>query len=115
EPVQLFAARRQRLARECRLTAMVGWRDDLRWALRYVRRRPVSTVSITLTLAIAIAAATTGFGLASAVLWRPLPFRDASRLVFVWEFDADGQRAPMRVTGARYAAWRDTASGLSSL
>jgi hypothetical protein len=94
---------------------MVGWRDDFRWALRYVRRRPVPALSITLTLTIAIAAATTAFGLASAVLWRPLPFRDASRLVFVWEFDPNGERAPMRVTGARHAAWRDTASGLSSI
>src|SRR6187431_2307389 len=29
------AALGQPPARDCRLTAMVGWRDDFRWALRY--------------------------------------------------------------------------------
>src|SRR3954471_14478587 len=91
-------------------------RDDLRWAVRYAVRRPVLAVTIGATLAVAIAAATTAFGLASAVLWRPLPFRDAQRLVFVWEENRrDGQPYASRVTAARYAAWRDAAAaGLTS-
>ncbi len=61
-----------------------------------------------MTLAASIAVATTAFGLARAVLWRALPFDDASRLVFVWEeSERDGLPQPSRVTGARYAAWRD--------
>src|SRR5919109_2453348 len=59
--------------------------DELRWALRYARRRPVFALAVTITLAISIAVATTAFGLTTAVLWRALPFDDASRLVFVWE------------------------------
>ena len=59
--------------------------DDLRWALRYALRRPVFSLTVTITLSITIAASTSAFGLAAAVLWRPLPFSDASRLVFVWE------------------------------
>src|SRR5258708_29479437 len=90
--------------------------DDLRWALRYARRHPAFALTVTSTLAISIAAATTAFGLATAVLWRPLPFRDASKLVFVWEeTERDGQRYPARVTGARHAAWRHASNGLASI
>jgi hypothetical protein len=56
--------------------------------------------------------ATTAFGLATAVLWRPLQLADASRLMLVWEEVArDGQRHASRVTGARHAAWRDAVGG----
>lgn len=96
------------------MSATIG--DDVRWALRYVRRRPIFTLAVSATLAISIAAATSAFGLANAVLWRALPFEDASRLVFVWEeAERDGQRLPSRVTGARHAAWRDTQNGLASI
>ena len=49
-------------------------------------------------------------------IWRALPFADAERVVFVWEdVERDGQRHPSRVTGSRYAAWRDTSNGLASI
>lgn len=90
--------------------------DDVRWAVRYARRRPIFTLAVTITLAITIAAATVAFGLAHAVLWRPLPFDDASRLVFIWEeVERDGLPRASRVTASRYAAWRDTQSGLASI
>ena len=90
--------------------------DELRWALRHARRHPVFAGAVIATLTAAIAAATAAAGLANAVLWRALPFDDASRLVFVWEeVERDGQRHPSRVTGARHAAWRDTPNGLASL
>lgn len=90
--------------------------DDFRWAGRYLRRRPVFTLAIGTTLAVSIAIATTAFGLATAVLWRPLPFRDANRLTFVWEeAQRDGQARAQRVTSGRFAAWRDVDSGLASM
>jgi predicted permease len=96
--------------------AMKTLLDDVRWAVRYARRRPVFAFAVTITLAVAIAAATVAFGLCRAVLWRPVPFDDASRLVFVWEeLERGGQPHAGRVTGSRYAAWRDTQSGLVSI
>jgi predicted permease len=90
--------------------------QDLKWTLRYARRRPLFALAVVATLAVSIAAATTAFGLATAILWRPLPFADESRLVFVWEeVERDGERHPARVTGARHAAWRDTPGVFSSL
>src|SRR4051812_46810002 len=95
---------------------MFDVRNDLRWTLRYARRHPAVAIAVTTTLSVSIAAATTAFGLATAVLWRPLPFRDASRLVFVWEEnDRDGQRDTTRVTGARHAAWRHASNGLEAI
>jgi putative ABC transport system permease protein len=56
-------------------------RGDLRDALRLMRRRPgVSALAVS-TLAIGIAATTIVFSLADALIWHPLPFRDADRLV----------------------------------
>ena len=89
---------------------------EARAALRYLRRRPVFAVTVWVTLAAGIAVATTAFGVARAILWRPLPFQDADHLAFVWEeVERDGQRQPTRVTGARYAAWRDSGGGFASI
>ncbi|MGE0040966.1 MAG: ADOP family duplicated permease [Vicinamibacterales bacterium] len=90
--------------------------DDLRWTARLARRRPLATLTVVATLAATIAAAATTYGVASAVLWRPLPYRDAGRLVLAWEAVDFGQgTAPGRVTSGRYADWRDHARLLSSM
>jgi putative ABC transport system permease protein len=94
-------------------------RDDLTSALRHTFRRPALSVAVAVTLAVAIAAATTAAGLARSVLWRPLPFANASRLVFVWEdTGTDGDHRANRVTGFRYTQWsadRGPSSPFSSL
>ena len=90
--------------------------DECKSVTRYLRRRPVFALAVSATLAIGIAMTATAYGLARAVLWKPLPFDEAARLVFVWEeTDRDGQPHAARVTGARYAAWRDSNSGFASL
>ena len=57
--------------------------QDLRQAVRLVVRRPGVSALVVITLAIGIAATTIAFSVADAVLWHPLPFRDADRLVRV--------------------------------
>jgi predicted permease len=94
--------------------AVDGLRDDVRASLRQWRRRPVATAGLIGTLAVAIAAVVTTFGLATAVLWRPLPFPDAEKLVFLWETVSD-QRGPFRVTSGRFFTWRREARGFSSM
>ena len=90
-----------------------GLRQDLGAALRHARHRPVLAAAVVATLAACIAATSTAIGLASAVLWRPLPFAHEGRLVFVWEAVGAGrEREPARATGSRYAAWRDASSGV---
>ena len=56
-------------------------RQDLRQALRLLRRRPAISALVIGTLAIGIAATTVVFSLADAILWHPLPFQGEDRLV----------------------------------
>jgi putative ABC transport system permease protein len=59
--------------------------QDLRLAVRgLLRRRTFSTVAI-LTLAIGIGATTAVFSILDAVILRPLPYREPSRLFRVWQ------------------------------
>ncbi len=56
---------------------------NLRRALRLAAARPGPWLLLVVTLALGIAAPTIALSLTDAVLWHPLPFRDADRLVRV--------------------------------
>ena len=58
--------------------------QDLRCALRSFATAPGFTAAAVLSLAIGIGANTAIFSAASALLLRPLPYSDASRLTILW-------------------------------
>jgi predicted permease len=62
----------------------------LRYALRQLRKNPGFTSLAIASLAIGIGAPTTIFTLVNAVFFRPLPVRDAERLVYAYESSPDG-------------------------
>ena len=57
---------------------------DLRYAFRSLAKNPGFAIAAILSLAIGIGANTSIFSITSALLLRPLPYKDARRLVIVW-------------------------------
>jgi predicted permease len=58
--------------------------SDLRFALRALAAAPAFTLAAMLSLAIGVGANTAIFSVASALLLRQLPYRDADRLAILW-------------------------------
>ena len=80
-------------------------RQDLRFGARQLRRNPGFTIVAVLTLALGIGANTAIFSVVNAVLLRPLPYRDADRLVWITNFIP--KRNQTLVFDSDYASWQN--------
>jgi putative ABC transport system permease protein len=80
--------------------------QDVRCAFRLLARRKTYTALVILTLAIAIGATTAVFSAIDAVLVRPLPYPEPSRLVTVWENDRLNRKPRYPVAPANWDDWR---------
>jgi putative ABC transport system permease protein len=69
---------------------MSGWMQDVRYALRQLRKSPAFTFTAVLTLALGIGATTAMYRVVQGVLLAPLPYRAQDRLVGVaFSFPSD--------------------------
>jgi len=87
--------------------------QDLRYAIRRLAKSPGFTAVVVLTLALGIGANTAIFSVVNGVLLTPLPYRDPSRLVVVWE--SKGTSTHNVVNPANYMDWHDRATSFSGL
>src|SRR5437868_6381702 len=78
---------------------------DLRYALRTFARAPAFALTAAVTLAIGIGANTAIFSVVYALLLKPLPFRDADRLIYV--HDTYPAVANASVSYPKFVALRD--------
>lgn len=85
---------------------MSTWLQDIRYALRTFIRKPAFFLFAVVVLALGIGANTAIFSVAYNVLLRPLPYRDASRLVMIWE-DASAFGFPQDTPApGNFASWK---------
>jgi putative ABC transport system permease protein len=92
--------------------------QDVRVALRGLRRTPGFTIVAILTLALGIGANSALFSVLRSVLLRPLPYPDAGQLVQVWsDHRAKGRSEPEWLSPPDFVDWRDgnrTFSGMAA-
>ena len=87
---------------------------DVRYALRSLRRTPSFTCVAAATLALGIGGTTAIFAVVHSVLLRPLPFRDADRLVMIWERPPQSDRRNV-TSRQNYEAWRERSRSFDAL
>jgi putative ABC transport system permease protein len=109
----------ERAKEECReargITFLQSVWQDLRLSARMLRKTPAFTAVAVLTLALGMGANTAIFSVVDAVLLRPLPYPEPSRLVRLWE------SAPSRgyfrnvVNPLNFLDWRDHAKSFKAM
>jgi predicted permease len=77
---------------------------DLRYGFRGLIKHPGFTAIVIVTLALGIGASTAIFSVVNSVVLRPLPYRDADRIVAIQELSPAGKR--IQVTAANFFDWR---------
>lgn len=88
-------------------------RQDTSYAVRTLLSTPGFTATAVLTLALGIGANTAIFSLISSVLLRKLPYREPSRLVFVWSTSQFFPREPL--TPGRLIDFREQLTSVASM
>ncbi len=90
--------------------------QDLRFAIRQLRKTPGFALTTILTLALGIGATTGIFSLVNAVLLRPLPFPEPERLVtLLHENHVFGLGAATRVSYPDFFDWRSQNHSFSAM
>jgi len=89
--------------------------QDIRYAVRVIRRNPGFGVAAALTFALGIGASTAIFSVVHGVLLRPLPYKDPDRLVVLWERQPGRGNDRNVVSVPNFEAWRSRARSFDGM
>ena len=92
--------------------------SDLRFSLRILRRNPGFSIAAILVLALGIGANTAIFSVVNAVLLRPLPYEDSSRIMQVWHVPPPKSFPGLTffsVSPANYLDWQSQSSSFEQM
>jgi len=88
---------------------------DLKYAFRLLRKSPGYALTAVAVLAVGIGASSAIFSLLDAALLRPLPYRDSSKLVWLWERPDALPAAHNSVSPLNFADWREQNTTFESM
>ena len=83
------------------------WVQDFHYALRQLRKNPGFAGTAILILGLGIGATTAIFSAVNPILFEPLPYPHASRIMMIWYAAADGSRIPQTFHTYRELAERN--------
>ena len=92
---------------------MHAFAQNLRFAFRQLGKAPGFTLTVIFTLALGVGATTAIFSLVEGILLRPLPFRDADRLVLLGDHLGGGPG--ISVTAREIGTYSNASQTFSSL
>ena len=92
---------------------LVDLGQDVRYALRQLRRSPGFALAAVLTLALGIGTTTAVFSVVDAVVLRPLSYADSSRLVIIDEWIPSVGAIP--VNAVHFQGWQRTARSFDQI
>jgi putative ABC transport system permease protein len=92
-----------------------GLRQDMTFGVRMLRRQPGFTAVAVFALALGIGATTAIFSVVDAVLWRPLPFPHAERVMALAEQRPRESRWFGPIAPADFFDWRGDSRSFSSM
>ncbi|HUQ90838.1 MAG TPA: ABC transporter permease [Bryobacteraceae bacterium] len=96
---------------ECRDQRRASWVhsvwQDIRYGVRILGKAPGFTALAVLSLASGIGATTAMFSVTNAVFLRPLPYKDADRIVRLWEVAQDRPDQKRGAMVRNFLAWKE--------
>lgn len=109
----------EQLKEECRdargVSVIETLFQDVRYALRMLRKSPSFAAVAILTLALGIGANTAIFSVLDSVLLRPLPYKDPAGLVMVWENNSQHPNPHNTVSPPDFLDWQSRNSSFAEM